>query len=293
MRQLNFTVIIFLAIISFISCVSGELSDSDQTDNSNDENLKLNPSFVDVSSDTQIIDLKVKLESNPDDPEVNYNLGMRYLELGRPDLARDGIAKAIELDASNVDYKIANANIYADEGKTADAENLFKEILENDENNTDALVSWGVMYYILGVAYEDEEKINIAEEKFNQVLDIDSENIKAHFNLGLLYLFMNETEKARINFEAVHELEPDGISAIKHLARITLENDDWDSCRKYSQRGMKIEEYPQFVYYLGRVAYEKKEYKDAEELFERFLGMPYIGPLEADARARLFELKGI
>ena len=162
-----------------------------------------------------------------------------------------------------------------------------------DESNAEVFVSWGVMYYKLGLVYEDEERINTAEEKFKKVLEIDSENTKAFYNLGLLYLYKGEFEKAKLNFKAVHKYKPDEISTIMHLARISLETDDWDACREYSLKGLEIEEEPQLVYYLGRVAYEKKEYEEAEKLFERFLSMEYIGPLEADARTRLFEIKGI
>jgi len=290
----SFYIIIFIISIAFLtSCVSETTSDSDKTDNSHNGDLSLRQTLVDVSSDTQIIDLKLKLETNPDDPEANYNLAMRYFELKRFDLANDVFAKAIELDLSNATYKLAAANSYADDNKISEAEALFKEILDDDENNTDALNSWGVMYYKQGIVFKDEEKLNTAEEKYNQVLEIDSENVKALFNLGLLYIYRKENEKAKEKFIKVNQLEPDRMTAIKHLASISLQADDWDSCREYSLKGMEIKEEPEFVYYLARVAYEKKEYKKAEELFEKFLGMGYLGPWEVDARARLFELKGI
>ncbi len=293
MRQCFYFIILIISIAFLTSCVSETTSDSNQDGNSQDENFSLQQHLVDVSSDTQIIDLKLKLETNPDDPEANYNLAMRYFELRRFDLARDVFAKAIELDPSNVTYKLAAANSYADDNKISEAEDLFKEILDDDENNTDALNSWGVMYYKLGVVFNDEEKTNAAEEKYNQAIEFDPENVKALFNLGLLYSYRKEFEKAKEKFIQVHKLEPGRMSAIQHLASISLQTDDWDSCREYSLKGMEIKEQPEFVYYLARVAYEKKEYKEAEELFEKFLGMEYLGPWEVDARARLFELKGI
>lgn len=293
MRQCLYFLILIISTTLLTSCVSETDSDSNQTGNSEDGNLSLQQSLVDVSSDTQIIDLKMKLETNPDDPETNYNLGMRYSELGRFDLARDVFTKAIEFDPSNVTYKLACANSLADDNKISEAEDLFKAILDDDESNTDALNSWGVMYYKLGMVYKDEEKINTAEEKYHKVLEIDSDNIKALFNLGLLYSYRQEYENAKEKFLKVHKLEPDRMNAIKHLASISLQTEDWNSCREYSQKGMDIKEEPEFVYYLARVAYEKKEYKEAEELFEKFLGMEYLGPWEVDARARLFELKGL
>jgi len=290
-RSVYFLLFCLLISCSVISCTSGDSSNNKP--HKNTQAITNPPQQRDVSVDAEIVQLKENLNSNPQDPKANYDLGKRYLDLGDPASARDFFVKAIELDPANLSYKIAHANTFADQGKIEEAEKIFEAVLLEDSENTDLFVSWGVMYYNLGLAYKDKERMDIAAQKFEKTLEIDPNNIKALFNLGLLYSSTKELEKAKKYFLKVHQLEPDQAFAIQHLANISLELNDLDACREYSEKGLKIKENAELIYFLGRVAHEKKDYKLAKEMLNKFLEMNYVGTWEADARARLLEINEI
>ena len=286
----------FLLVSMLFSCLIISCTSGNSSGNADHKNVGVlnNPSQkIDFSLDAEIVKLTENLDANPEDPVAMYDLGQKYLDLGDPALARDFFVKAINLDPANASFKIAHANSFADQGKVDEAEKIFEAVLLEDDQNTDAFVSWGVMYYNLGLVYKDKERMDIARKKFEKALEIDPKNIKALFNLGLLYSAKKEFKMAGKYFLDVHQLEPERATAIQHLANISLELNDLDACREYSEKGLKIKENAELIYFLGRVAHENKEYPRAKELLKKFLELNYIGRWEADARARLLEIDGI
>ena len=279
-------ILIIFCVPIFSSC-AGNGKPDEKPESKTESIEKTNANLPDVSNDEQVKRLIEALEMNQSASALYYDLGQRYLELRRPDLAQQQFTKSLEKEPSNLKFKIALADSFTDQGMMKRAEEIYLQVLEKDKKNILALNSIGVMYYKNG-NYES------AIERFNEVIQIDPKHIKALFNLGLAYSLTNRLDEAEKIFIKVNELEPSKLDVSRYLADIAFRKREWDKCKKYSLEGLeKNNNIPELIYFLGRVAFEKKDYVEAKKQIEKFLAMNYLGPLESDARAMLLEIKEI
>ena len=77
---------------------------------------------------------------------------------------------------------------------------MFREILENDPKNTEAL-------YYLGVLSNQTGQYKNAIERFNQLITIDSSDKRAYLQLGISNHHLGYTKKADSLFRIVTETE--------------------------------------------------------------------------------------
>tara|TARA_B100001113_G_scaffold320017_1_gene289039 strand:+ start:972 stop:1430 length:459 start_codon:yes stop_codon:yes gene_type:complete len=77
---------------------------------------------------------------------------------------------------------------------------MFREILENDPKNTEAL-------YYLGVLSNQTGQYKNAIERFNQLITIDSSDKRAYLQLGISNHQLGYTKKADSLFRIVKETE--------------------------------------------------------------------------------------
>lgn len=291
------SVIIFLLLLCLlhINCASqpGKPSGTDQTIAADVKQPPQVPAAVDCSKDLTVIDLTDQLTKNPEDTSLMYQLGERYLELKATAQARDTFNKALKIAPDDKLLMIGLANTYGDEGNVKEAETIYTKILTADENNTDALLSWGVMNYREGIRKKDFDLLDIAKQKFDQVLGIDPNNMKAHYNLGLLLTLKEDNKAALVEFEKVYSLDPKQGSVLHHTARLAMQLKEWDKCQDYATKGLNMDGDPEFNYFLGKAAYEKKEYDKAKTELDKYIASGSDKAYLADARAILLELAGL
>ncbi|MEP7146146.1 MAG: tetratricopeptide repeat protein [bacterium] len=106
-------------------------------------------------------------------PAVLNNLGDIYLyKLNEIEQAKDFLSQALKLDP---DFSIALNNLgnaFMLEGKTLEAETIFKQVIVKDPKNVMA-------YGNLAVIYEDKGNTEMARNMLNKVLLIDPKDIRA------------------------------------------------------------------------------------------------------------------
>jgi tetratricopeptide (TPR) repeat protein len=286
---MRYLILVFIMPLILFACASPEAKDVDVAG----KNFTQPAKTFDVTTDDVVKQLKEKLDSDPSDKKALYDLSQRYLDLKSIQLARETIQTALEQDPGNTQFKILLANTYSDEGISAEAEKIFNEIIGKEPENSDAYLSWGVMYFNLGVRKHDTALFDKAIEKYEKVLSMDEKNFKALFNIGLVYLLETKPEEARVAFQRAHEVDPGAINVIIHLAKLESSFGHWEKCSEYAKKGLKISDNPELVYLAGDAAYQMKKYDEAREYFEKFLTLNYIGPLDATVRAKLLEIQGI
>jgi superkiller protein 3 len=295
MKIKSLTIFLLLLCLLHISCVSQseQSSNADKTKVEEAKQGEQRSKNADYSNDLTILDLTDQLKSNPDDSSLLYDLGERYLELKATALARESFNKGLKIAPDDKLLQIGLANTYGDEGNVKEAEKIFEKILAEDEKNTDVFLSWGVMNYREGVRHKDQKLLEIAKQKFDKVLEIDPNNMKAHYNLGLLLILNEDLKAALVEFEKVYSLDPKQVSVMHHAARIAMQLKEWDKCKDYATKGLAIDDDPEFHYFLGKAAYEKKDYEKAKIELEKYISSGMDKSYLADARAILLELAGL
>lgn len=116
------------------------------------------------------------MTANPQDPQPYLRSAQIYREQKKMSDARGMIDKAKALDPENVEVLFADANLLADEGKTADAIAGLKSLLEKTARKSYDQQQKGAraeMLEQLGVLYRKNEQYDQAVGAFRQISGLD------------------------------------------------------------------------------------------------------------------------
>jgi len=187
--------------------------------------------------------LRQAIINNPQDPEANYKLGLKYEELGRPREALKYLQKAVELRPDYADALNELQKVREGSGEYGEAAKYLEKLsklkpdsmeiknqLSNDYNKQGlALLQEGKFGHAAG-AFQEAAKnspkspgplnnLGIAQLKagnrqealaaFQEALRGDPKYIEAHYNLALIYSATGDKWKARIEFLSVRTLNHD------------------------------------------------------------------------------------
>ena len=187
--------------------------------------------------------LRQAIINNPQDPEANYKLGLKYEELGRPREALKYLQKAVELRPDYADALNELQKVREGSGEYGEAAKYLEKLsklkpdsieiknqLSNDNNKQGlALLQQGKFgdaaeafqeaaqsspkspgpLNNLGIAKLQAGNRQEAIEAFQEAIHRDPKSVEAHYNLSLTYSAMGDKWKARIEFLSVRTLNHD------------------------------------------------------------------------------------
>src|ERR1039458_7424947 len=107
----------------------------------------------DYGSGVQILEFLVPSRGN--DAMVHYNLGMAYSDLGKLDQAIDHLSRALKIDESLVNAKVAVGVAYARKNDPERSASILKEAVLEDPDNGYALRNLGAVLLKMGRDQED------------------------------------------------------------------------------------------------------------------------------------------
>lgn len=116
------------------------------------------------------------MQANPQDPQPYIRSAQIYREQKKMTEARQMIDKAKALDADNVEVLFADANLLADEGRTADAIAALKSLLDKTALHSYDQQQRGARAEVLerlGVLYRQNEQYDLAVASFRQISELD------------------------------------------------------------------------------------------------------------------------
>ena len=177
--------------------------------------------------------LKELLEADknaPNDPVINYHLGIAYLGRGLRDMAMERFQKAVSLKK---DYSEAHnyiGTMYMDMGQWEKAIDSFDKALANYlyENPEDALYNSGLAYYNL-------QKYDMALSRYQQALGKNPLSLRQpqiEGNIGLIYVKQSKLVQAIEHLKKSVTLDPSLYSAHFYLGRDLFKNKRQRECKK-------------------------------------------------------------
>ncbi|HEY7409640.1 MAG TPA: tetratricopeptide repeat protein [Vicinamibacteria bacterium] len=139
--------------------------------------------------------------SNPNIPEVHYNIG--YLAGLRQDwpAAEAGYLKALELKPSYGEAYVALSKVYRDSGRPDKAQEVMAKAAASSQG--DAKVQ-----YSLGVEHLNSGRSEEATAAFQKVIEIDPAYADAYFHLGTLAVGQNKIADAVAHLEKFLSMNP-------------------------------------------------------------------------------------
>lgn len=118
-------------------------------------------------------------ELKPNDPEINYSLGLQYEKLGQYPSARHCFNQASLLDKSSIRYPLVLARVFALERNFTEAIALYKSVIDKDASFVESYSSLGKIYIEIG-------ETDLAIEYFKKILAIESDHLTANYYLAEL-----------------------------------------------------------------------------------------------------------
>jgi len=185
--------------------------------------------------------LKELLEADkyaPNDPEINYYLGMAYYGRGFKEPAMERLQKAVSLKK---DYSEAHnylGVLYMDAGEWEKAIVCFDNALKNYLYATPSLA-----LYNSGWAYYNLKNYDMALVQYNQVIRQDRISVlqpQTEKNIGLVYIKKNDLVSAIEHLKKSVTLDANLLDAHFFLAECYFKIKDYPNAKKSFQQVVKL-----------------------------------------------------
>lgn len=172
---------------------------------------KGNQLFKEAKYDEALVQFQQFLEKNPNLYQIQVSIGDCYREKGEFDKAIENYNKVLELAKSDVTLgKEMSAkalsgigNCYLKQGKLPEAQNFFKQSIENSPKDE-------ILAYNVGEIYFSNQGYDDAIRYFEIATQIRPEWPDPYKKLGDVYLNKAEMAKAIEKYEKFLTLEPEG-----------------------------------------------------------------------------------
>ena len=146
--------------------------------------------------------------------EVAFQIGRVYLDMGKPEMAKEFLERAAELNPKSWSALHSLGECCAALNMTDKAISAYKKAIRQNPNDAESLSALGYLFDLLG------ENPEITTIFCQQSIDIAPENGLYRYRLGSLYLKRKQLEDALIQFQKAHDLGYDAKKMIKKIKKL-------------------------------------------------------------------------
>lgn len=170
---------------------------------------------------------------DPENSDILNNLGMAYYFKGEEELAVRTLSAALKINPENSDAKVNLASIHFKNGRLAEAEKIYKQVLQDLTYDKQART-----FYNLGLIELQGNNDKVAAENyFKKSIKEDDNYCPAYHHLGLVQFSRRQFNSALKNFKEATMgvcLDSPGPHYYQALSLIEL--------RRYDEARMKLDE---------------------------------------------------
>ena len=168
--------------------------------------------------------------------------------------------------SDNSDKYLILGGWYYDQGKYAQAEEMFKKAIKINPCNIEA-------YNELGMCYTDQGRYDRAEEMFKKVIAIEPNEHHSYQALGFWYWTQKKYAQAEEIFKKAFEINPkdeDSYIDIGWWYGVASGLGEYDKAEEMIKKAIEINPLSDFAYCsLGDCYFHQEKYAQAEEMFKR------------------------
>ena len=186
---------------------------------------------------------------------------------------------------------------FFNEGKTEEAEYLFREILKTQPKNIEANHFLGILLQTLGKLDEAEAsykktielkpnhaeayqylgdtliqllKFEEAELIYKKALELNPWNVRIHFNLSATLNDLNKLDEAEASYKKTIELKPNYAEAYNGLARVYISSLKFEEAETSYQKALEFKpNYAEAYNGLGGLYVDLGKFKEAETSYKK------------------------
>ncbi len=187
-----------------------------------------------------------------------------------------------------------------DEKKLDSEINNLSSKLENNSDDINTMVEFGIRYFIkgpqfydqainilykawklgstdirvfyyLGCMYEFLKLYNMAIEEYKKFLNNVPDDIEVNIRLGNLYYKIGNLDKSIEIFNSILQKDKDNIIVLSNLGFIYFEKNQFDKSQEFFTKAINVSKKKNIVeprsvnYYLGKIFYNNKNYETAKK----------------------------
>jgi type IV pilus assembly protein PilF len=152
--------------------------------------------------------LSLAEKRRPDDPVIQYDLGLAYYERGLKYDAFTHLKKALALKPGYPEAENALGRYYAEQGQLDQAQQCFERAVANPFYATPELA-----LYNLGMIYEKKGDPEAALKQYQEAVRLQHNYGLAYYRMGLMLEQLRRADEAREAYGRATELSPDLIEA--------------------------------------------------------------------------------
>lgn len=210
---------------------------------------------------------KQKIQDDPKNSDLYYELAKEYSELESLDEAILTFQKAIELNCQHVPSYIELANLLFAVDRIDKAIDILQLGIDYNPDNCS-------LYYLLEQIYELLGEYELASETLKSILIFDNNYTKAFEALGRLAIFQNDHDEALEWLNKLIEQDPKNVNGHIYLANIHRKKRNFDTAIEHLESALVIDPENLDIYNdLGLVYLESKNFDKAKEKFEFILSI--------------------
>lgn len=191
------------------------------------------PEIIKAPGSNTMSTVSAKAERTPQQSAAIWvELGQHYLELGRLDIAKEDLLKALKFDPKSVDARTVLATLYDRVGDRTAAEQNYRDAVELQPTAGATNNNYGLYLCKLGKFAEAQKRFDIAKaDGFYRSADL------VYLNSGTCVLLAKgPADKAEDDFRRAVELNPKNGQALFQLASVLYEKADYFKARAFIQR---------------------------------------------------------
>lgn len=185
-----------------------------------------------LASCVTVTESRLTRKASPEKAVENYTqLGLAYLQKGRPDLSRERLQKALSIDADYAPANDAMGLLWQSEGEYDLAEEYFRKAISKDSAFTRARHNLGRLY-VQTQEYRDAER-ELKTASGDRYYD---NRIGAYNDLALNYYRQNKSADAIDAYNQTLRLAPYNAEALVNISTLLFEAQRYDESMKYFDR---------------------------------------------------------
>lgn len=260
------------ALFLMTSCGGGQQEDQDreylpdeEADTMN-ERVEHPPDTLGQETDQRLVELREKIEEEPDNPEWRYQRAKYYFEEEQYPLANNSIEKALERDSSDLRFYELQADIFWEQTLPSSTLSVLEIAHEQFPENEDILIQLAEYKMIL----QNYEK---AMEYIHEAVDMNEYNPEAYFVRGYIFKELDQVDRAISSFQTAVDIDPQHYEAYVELGLLTKEKKDTRrNSRFYFDNALNVNpESEDALYGRGFYYQENGEYEKARDDYKKLL----------------------
>ncbi|MGR8930389.1 MAG: type IV pilus biogenesis/stability protein PilW [Gammaproteobacteria bacterium] len=205
--------------------------------------------------------------SNSEKADLNLQMGVRYLELGMLEVAKEKLDLAYDLDSSNPEVLNALAVFYERTKNEDTAAKFYHAAVDKDPDNYSYKNNYGRFLCEHG---KQEDGLEMLQDAVNS--PYNKRPWLAITNVALCHLQRNEADKAEENFRNALQINPEYAPALQEMVKISYNKQEYMSARAFLERLNGVsKETPETLWFGFQIERALGNRKAAEDYKEKLV----------------------